>query len=382
MAPRIFVLAGGTGSGKTTLLNLVCQSSGAIAVIPPKYSNRESRGPGDDVVHVDDDINSSEYAFAYSMQDNFYGFKLTDIIEPLKQGKNVFLVLSDMRVIEGLRAFFGNFVSVIYLFRNMSEDEFEQIMEARRRRLGQAERKSVSIRRNRLYLIQRQYIENIALFDHVLINRGGRDGEMLTQMVNIIEGDRCGGCQNRHRGPVIFLIAAASGAGKRTLMQAMYSLGSKSITVIPKETDRPVQPEDGKEIIAGMSDLQRKYRIHYVFDGKQYAVNDSLIWDNLKAGLPQIVITNMQQFDRFQEIFGKTTVSVYVHATRTKDEIFEHQKRKLGDAKKARAKVEKLEKVHQDYIANIAGFQHVLLNTIEKEDLWDQMFRLIKFYNP
>ena len=88
----------------------------------------------------------------------------------------------------------------------------------------------------------------------------------------------------------------------------------------------------------------------------------------------------MNEFHQFNEIFGQAAIGVYLHATRTQDEIFELQKKKTGSEEKAERKVRKMEEIHQDYIKNINKFKHVLLNTIEKEDLWEQMFRLIKYY--
>jgi len=88
----------------------------------------------------------------------------------------------------------------------------------------------------------------------------------------------------------------------------------------------------------------------------------------------------MDEFYQFTKIFGQSAIGVYLHATRTPDEIFELQKKKLESEEKAKQKVSKMEEIHQGYIKNIAEFKHVLLNTIEKEDLWEQMFRLIKHY--
>jgi len=379
MNARIYILAGGSCSGKTTLLNLIEETDLLNAVILQKYSDRKERDGNDDVTHVDD-IKNGDYSFVYYMQDNFYGFKLNEIIEPLKNGKNVFLIISDIRVIEEIRNYFGEFVSVLYLFRNMSDDEFETYMKMREKGSKEKEDNSKQIRKNRLYLIQRQYIENISLFDYVILNRKKESEKMLLQVKNITDGYINYGTKP-HKGPVIFLIAAASGAGKKTLMEAMYSLGSKSINVIKKETDRDQQPGDGPEIIAGVKNVKGKYIINYSFGNNNYAIDDKIIWDNLKTGLPQIIITNMQQFHKFREIFGNSTVNIYLHATRTSKELYEHQLQKLnGDRNKAELKIKKVEQIHQDYIKNISLFHHVLLNTIKKEDLWDQMFKLIQYY--
>ncbi len=377
---KIYILVGGAGSGKTTLLNLVKESSSIKSQIPTKYSTRDKRGKEDDIEKISFSKLSS-FRFVYSMQDNFYGFKQEDLIEPLKKGLNVFIIISDLRTIREMQAFFGELVIVLYIFRNMTQEEFELILKERKKGKKEKSNKSENIRKNRLYLIQRQYIENITTFDNVILNRKNNSSEMLEQVKNIVNNSSNNHFTKNKKGPVIFLIAAASGAGKRTLMNAMWNLGRKSITVIKKETNRDKQLGDGDEIIPGVKDLKEKnYEITYPFNENLYGIDTEQIWDNLKLGLPQIVITNMQQFEKFKQIFGNLTVNIYLHSTRTKEEILEFQTKKLKSEEKAIRKVQKIDVVHSDYIENISKFRHILLNTIEKEDLWDQMFNLINSY--
>ena len=387
MANKIFILSGGTGAGKTILLNTMLKRNPDTSITPPKYSDRKIRNPDDDILTiVTDDFNKEEYTFVYSMNNNIYGFKATDIINCLKKQKNVFIIISDLRIIEEFKKHFGSFVTVIYIFRNMDEIELNNILEKRNNE-NESNDKQIDIendtenkiRKNRLYLIQRQYVENIALFDHVILNRINKYEEMYEQLWNIVDAYSKGKIISRPRGPVIFLIAAASGAGKRTLMQAMYKLGKRTIKVIQKSTNRVKQDDDGLEIIPGIN-IDDAYDIRYVFNSNQYGIRSDEIWDNLANGYPQIVITNMDEFHQFTNFFGQTAIGVYLHATRTQEEIFDLQKRKLESEEKAEKKVQKMEEIHKGYINNIAKFKHVLLNTIAKEDLWEQMFRLIKYY--
>jgi guanylate kinase len=384
---RIYILSGGSGAGKTEVLNSRLADKPEISVSPPKYSDREKRNADDDIVTVNaEEFNKEEFTFVYSMNNNIYGFKAMDIIEQLKTGKNVFIIISDLRIIEEFKKHFGTLVSVIYIFRNMSEEELIEILEKREKEHTNtvpsdniANDTESKIRKNRLYLIQRQYVENIALFDHVILNRTGKKEEMLVQLNNIVNsysGDRI---IAQVKGPVIFLIAAASGAGKRTLMHAMYTMGRRSIKVIEKWTNRVVQPDDGPEIIPNTT-IDDTFDIKYLFNNNWYGIRSSIIWNNLAHGYPQIVITNMDEFHQFSKFFGSAAVGVYLHATRTQEEILKLQTWKLKSQEKALKKVKKMENIHQGYIENISKFKHVLLNTIEKEDLWEQMFRLIKYY--
>jgi guanylate kinase len=389
MPSRIYILSGGSGAGKTEALNLMLLDTPDTSVSLPKYSDRKNRNAEDDIVTVNTkEFNKEEFTFVYSMNNNIYGFKAIDIIEHLKNKKNVFIIVSDLRVIEEFKKHFGTLVSVIYIFRNMNEEELNEILEKRKRENTNssssdniANDTESKIRKNRLYLIQRQYVENIALFDHVILNRNGKKEEMLTQLKNIVTSYSIDRKIAQIKGPVIFLIAAASGAGKRTLMHAMYTMGRRSIKVIEKYTNRQAQPDDGKEIIPSTPiELDETFDIKYQFNNNWYGLRSGDIWNNLARGYPQIVITNMDEFHQFSKIFGSAAIGVYLHATRTQEEILQLQAWKLGSKEKAEKKVEKMEIIHQGYIENISNFQHVLLNTIEKEDLWEQMFRLIKYY--
>jgi len=385
MANKIYILSGGPGAGKTELLNAIIKKDSNTSITPPKYSDRKKRSSGDDIITIaTDDFNKEEYTFVYSMNNNIYGFKSIDIIECLKKRKNVFIIISDFRTIEEFKKYFGSLVSSIYIFRNMNEEELNEILEKRHKvnANNQADIEDDTenkIRKNRLYFIQRQYVENIALFDHIILNRTNKQDEMYEQLKNIVYAYSEGQITQRPKGPVIFLIAAASGAGKRTLMHAMYSLGKRNIKVIKKFTNRIHQDDDGPEIIPNTT-IDEKFDISYEFNNNKYGIKSSEIWDNLANGTPQIVITNMDEFHQFSKIFGQTAIGVYLHATRTQKEILELQKRKLKSEEKANMKVQKMEEIHKGYINNIAEFKHVLLNTIAKEDLWEQMFQLIKYY--
>lgn len=46
----------------------------------------------------------------------------------------------------------------------------------------------------------------------------------------------------------------------------------------------------------------------------------------------------------------------------------------------AEVRLKEIEKVHKDYVENIAGFDHVLLNTTYPEDLYDQMLELLEYH--
>ena len=387
MSARLYIISGSSGSGKTELLSLIQNQATFKAVVAPKYSTRsERKGEFDDIRHVDG-INDEEYTFVYPMNNYTYGIKAEEITDLIGQGYNVFIILSDLRIVEEVKQFFGSIAVSLYIFRNLSADQLEKVLEEREMARGINQVDTVPLERqrqtrlNRLYFIQRKYVDNITLFDHIILNIR-KPQDMLQQVTNLVKGYENGIVHKDMRGPVIFLIAAAPGAGKRTLMTAMYDFGRKSITVVEKATTRTIHDDDGPEIYHVDEIDPNKFNINYSFHDKytEYGIETERMWQNLSKGRSQIIITNMQQFHKFREMFGPLVVCVYLHATRTMKQLFEWQVERHGDEEKAKRKLEELDRIHQDYISNIAEFQHVLLNTLEKEDFWEQMLRLMQFY--
>lgn len=384
MSARLYIISGSPCSGKTELLGLIQSQATFNAHIAPKYSTRDERGGEfDDIEHVET-ITDKDYTFVYPRYDELYGIKAEEIAGLLRAGCNVFIILSDLRIMEEVKQFFGSLSVSLYIYRNLTDDQLEGCLEERERGRDVKQEnaapfeKQRQTRLNYLYLMQRQYVDNIALFDHVILNTTDPQ-DMLHQVTNLVEGYEKGLIRKGMKGPVIFLIAAASGSGKGTLMKAMYGFGRRLITVVEKATTREIRPHDGNEIYHVDEIDPDKFDIVYEFHGTEYGIETKRMWQNLSESRSQILITNMQQFDNFREKFGPLVVCVYLHATLTKEQRFELEVKKHGE-EKAKLRAEKADRIHQDYIDNIAEFQHVLLNTMEKEDFWDQMFRLMRFY--
>lgn len=383
------MISGHSGSGKTTLLSLLQNQDVFKAVVAPKYSTRpERKDEFDDIKHVDT-INHEEYTFVYPMNNYTYGIKAEEIAEILGQGYNVFIILSDLRIVDEVKQFFGSIAVSLYIYRNLSAHQLKNILEKREITRGINQDDTVPFERqkqtrlNRLYLMQRQYVDNITLFDHVILNTR-RIQDLLQQVTKLVGGYEKGLVHKGMKGPVIFLIAAAPGAGKRTLMSAMFDL-QKSMTVVRKATTRQKHDDDGDEIYHVDEIDPDKFDINYMFHDQdtEYGIETAIMWQNLSEGRTQMLVTNMQQFYKFHEKFNPLLVCVYLHATSTRKQLkqlFELQVKRHGNKEKAKRKINELDNIHQNYIDHIVEFQHVLLNTLEKEDFWEQMLRLMRFY--
>ena len=101
------------------------------AAIAPKYSTRPQRvNEFDDTNHVSE-INDEEYTFVYPLQTSVYAIKAEEITARLAQGYNVFVALSDLRLVEEVKRYFGSLAVKFYIYRNLSSRQLRQILDER-----------------------------------------------------------------------------------------------------------------------------------------------------------------------------------------------------------------------------------------------------------
>ena len=463
MTPRLYILTGASGCGKTTLLNNIAAlqeeevDPEIMAIRAPKFSERQVRakqGEVDDVTHVAS-VRLGEFDAAYVINNVKYGIKLEPIRRLLEKGLNPFIILSDLRVIRQLKDFLGAQAVVLYVSSAIDADRLRRIQFERLgfrpteqqkavlayhfARTSAAARlewwdrvsecmseleadwhayatdaRSTEIRAQKIRAFHIRYIEYVHMFDHVVLNYSeDRPDEMTAQVRNIIkESDTIQRSTRRHLP--VFVVAAASGAGKGTLMEMLDLIGRDRVRVTSKLAKRAPKEEDRRD---GMIALTRasddpapewpawwttdmrghgnrgefppEYDLQWQFHkghggearGTFYAVSSVEIQHNVDAGNPQIFVSNMEQFSVFRRMWPDNAVFVYLHRLVSSHENRQFQMRKWqNDPGEAEARIAERQKVHVDYIRNIAQFDHVLLNTAYEEDLYDQMFRLLEFY--
>jgi len=436
MLTKLFVLTGASGCGKTTLLNSLISDPSIDVKKAPKYSTRRQRNEDDDIIHAKS-INRGNFDLVYKLNEKTYGIKLNEIKELLREGKNLFIILSDIRVISRLKRELKEIVVTIYIASAIDESLITKIQANRNKKdfqlsneeseklykqylklkssaefkdwdrlfecMGELiedweqyipEKNSTEIRKRKLRDFHKTYIDKIHLFDHVILNHNyGNPDEMKRQAINLLEYYRKNNFKKKKESPAVFIVSAASGSGKGTLMESIRDvIGIENIHITRKEAKRNSKvgdKRDGMIAIGNNGSFSKDFNLTWFFHkgenytGTEYAVSKKEIKKNIRRGKPQIFISNMGQIEKFRKLLGDHAVFLYLHATRSDEEIKEFQYSRCDSEEEAKQRIKEIEDIHKSYIKHIADFDHVLLNTAFLEDLYEQMFKLIGYYmNP
>jgi guanylate kinase len=428
MSGYLFILSGASGCGKTTLMNDICNDSTINGLKAAKYSERESRGSDDDIQHVER-IEIGDYDLAYVINDKRYGIKTTKIKQELDSGKNAFIILSDFRVTRKVKSVFGEQAKTIYISsaidpqsllkvhgtrhafspseeqKKALHNQFSRLKSAARLELWPSvfkcmsellddwrkfipDSQSAEIRAQKIRSFHNRYIDKIVLFDHVILNIGD-PSDMTNQMKNLIHHYDARPNPRIVRPPALFVVAAASGAGKGLLTETLRSIiGQDQVSIVAKMAKREPKPNDRRDGMTAIGEqgefppsFDFTWRFHQTeeSEGTEYAVSTDEIRQNIANGKQQILISNMNEFARFRELFGDHAVFLYLHALRPEEDIRAYQYARWSPTE-AETRIAEIRKVHDQYIERIAQFNHVLLNTAYPEDLFDQMFELVEYY--
>lgn len=171
----VVTLTGPSQCGKSTIRKFFMDKNNSKfnPVIFKKYTTRSPRATDDDVICVKD--MPAECDLVYEQYGVRYGIRFDDLYEHLEHGESPIIVLNDVRAVEDVRTALWPQVVSLFLYRQPPDLQKFIDEESKRAVKGVSEeeiRVSAQSRFDKAKSIYRIYIENIHLFDNVILNTG------------------------------------------------------------------------------------------------------------------------------------------------------------------------------------------------------------------
>lgn len=198
-----------------------------------------------------------------------YGLSLRNLKRNLDDGNSPIIIINDVRVVEEIKKCFPQRVLSLFLFREIPKlSSFEKISNDR----GNTSKDETMDRYNKATAIYRTFIENISLFDKVILNPNNSND--LTdyaqiQIENVIKGVIDGKIKldvRKKNKPMLFIISGNAASGKDQIIQAVNDMGKLQAHILPKYTSRHQDRTDGEEMICQYvprKDLLEQYKLDY-----------------------------------------------------------------------------------------------------------------------
>lgn len=171
----VITLTGPSQCGKSTIIDMFKKrkSENFEPVLIPKYITRDLRDTdGDDVIGggVPDSCD-----LVYEQYGQRYGFHFNTLYEHLSQGRCPIVIINDIKILQDLHTALGSQVVSVYMYRKapvLQDFIDEEIARFSDHSEAMVEKitKTATTRYNKAITIYRIYIENIALFDNVILN--------------------------------------------------------------------------------------------------------------------------------------------------------------------------------------------------------------------
>ena len=174
----VITLTGASQCGKSTIVDLFnqCENKNFVPYLIPKYVTRELRDTdGDDVIGGGIPKTCD---LVWELYGQRYGIHFDTIYETLSQGKCPIIIVNDIRIIQDLKTALGSQVVSIFMYRK--KPELQSFIKKKKRRFSkqlspevlEQINKTATTRYNKALTIYRIYIENLPLFDNVILNTG------------------------------------------------------------------------------------------------------------------------------------------------------------------------------------------------------------------
>jgi ribose 1,5-bisphosphokinase PhnN len=182
----------------------------------------------------------------------------------------------------------------------------------------------------------------------------------------------------------LIVLVGSPGSGKDLLVQGINKMGAQHAEVVPKHTTRERWPDDEQEMICSENENYNLEAcdVRYENYGDKYGIDSALIWTILNKGVfPIVVVSNVEAINQLRNKFGDLIVLVYVHSEVDAEEYRHTEEFEKGKGiQYVQPRVAEYRQAYEIYLNNFQAFDHVLINCNDKEDLYDQIFRLFRAY--
>lgn len=190
MPPRVLTITGPTGSGKGELLKILdeLRSEDFKPVLVQKYTTRGRRAnDGPEVKCVRKIPDNCDVAYEqYGVR---YGFNSKVLWDHIAAGRTPIVIVNDIRAVEDIKDRFGGMARAVYLFRDApSEDRLREL--SKERGVAGAAASEYAQRHLKSIMIHRIFIENVHIFEWVIINVGTTTKRMHAQVTRLVQGEQ------------------------------------------------------------------------------------------------------------------------------------------------------------------------------------------------
>ncbi len=215
------------------------------------------------------DVNSvidipSEDDLVYRTYGDEYALNTQDLITALNENRSPIVVINDVRVVEELKRLYPKQVLSLFIFRHIIPD-LEQHKKAGESRGGVSEHKILS-RYEKAVALYRVFIENIHIFDRVILNVRENDIELAKiQARGVIDGvlnNKIKLDKKINKGPKLFIVSGNAASGKDDIIKAAKKYGRQQTDILIKSTSRQEEDGDTGEIICKYIPSSAKIKVH------------------------------------------------------------------------------------------------------------------------
>ena len=184
---HVITLTGPSGCGKSTILRecLALASSDFRPLVISKASTRKPRDNDGSEIDCADKI-PENCDLVYEQYGVRYGLPSSVLFDALRDGISPLVIINDVRLVEDIRRACGSIVRSVFVFREGPDLRRSMELAAKR---GKDAMLEAETRYRKAQAIYRIYIENIHLFDHVVLNSGSMS-DLQRQVAAIVAGLR------------------------------------------------------------------------------------------------------------------------------------------------------------------------------------------------